>query len=189
MLSTYRTKDDFLTGVSAQLDAQGTDVNIRSALVAGISAADDELRNGNRGDQAQAFHLRVGSWVIRDDDLPLFEGVNSMAAAVTVSLSSAGLDWPAVAAALTAIANICWRVWRKGARLTRRQISVYGFLKANGPMPIAPLTAALNKGGKDFSEQDVASTLKSLAELELNDGQIVALASEDASHEWKALKI
>lgn len=189
MLSTYKTKDDFLAGVSAQLETQSTDQNIRSALIAGISVADDDLRDGNRGDQAQAFHLKVGSWVIRDDDVPLFEGVNSMATAVTLSLVSAGLNWPAVASALTSIANICWRIWRKGARLTSRQISVYGFLKAHGPMRIAPLTAALNKGGEDFSEQDVASTLKSLAELELNDGQIVALAAEDADNEWKALKI
>jgi hypothetical protein len=189
MLATFKTKDDFLAGVSARLDAHHTDPNIRSALVDGISAADEELRNGIRGDQAQAFHLQLGAWVIRDDDVPLFEGVNSMAAAVTLSLTSAGLNWPAVAAALAAIANICWRVWRKGARLTSRQISVYGFLKANGPMRIAALTAALNKAGEDLSEADVASTLKNLAELELNDGQIIALASEDATHEWKGLKI
>src|SRR6267142_5241037 len=109
MLSTYKTKDDFLGAVSSHLEKQESQANIRSALLTGISAAEDDLRNESR-EESQAFHLKLGSWVIRDDDIPIFESFNSMATAVALTLTTAGIAWPAVAAALTALANICWRV-------------------------------------------------------------------------------
>ncbi|HYR85656.1 MAG TPA: hypothetical protein VE422_16320 [Terriglobia bacterium] len=188
MLSTYKTKDDFLGAVSSHLEKQESQANIRSALLTGISAAEDDLRNESR-EESQAFHLKLGSWVIRDDDIPIFESFNSMATAVALTLTTAGIAWPAVAAALTALANICWRVWRRGAHLSSRQISVYGFLKAQGPMTLIALADCLKKAGKDLTQEDVASTLESLSEIELNNGQIIKLASKDAKEHWKALKI
>ncbi|MGB6688602.1 MAG: hypothetical protein WBE76_12245 [Terracidiphilus sp.] len=199
MLATYKTKDDFLGAVEShlnqqpldrqQLDQQDSRANIRSALLAGISSAEDDLRNESQDDKSQAFHLKVGSWVIRDDDVPIFEAVNAVASAVVLTLTTAGIAWPAIATALTSLASVCWRVWRKGARLSSRQVSVYGFLKAQGPMTLAALADCLKKAGIDLTQDDVASTLESLAEIELNDGQIVTLASRDASEHWKALRI
>jgi hypothetical protein len=189
MLSTFKTKDDFLGAVSSHLEKQQSPANIRAALLTGISVAEDDLRQQSQGEQSQAFHLKLGSWVIRDDDIPIFEAVNSMAAAVALSLSTGGVAWPAIATALTGLANISWRMWRRGAHLSSRQIAVYGFLQAQGPMTVIALAEVLKKAGHDLTEENITSTLESLSEIELNSGQIIKLASKDANGNWKALKI
>jgi hypothetical protein len=189
MLTTYKTKAEFLTAVLPHLQLEDAQGNIRSALVSGISSAEDDLREDALRDKAQAFHLKVGSWIIRDDDLPIFEAVSSIATAVALTLSTAGLAWPAISTALSQIANMCWRVWRRGAHLSARQVAVYGFLKAHGPLTVDALAEALNKIGKEFAHDDVASTLRSLSEIELSNGQIVKLANKDANEYWKALNI
>jgi hypothetical protein len=189
MLSTFKTKEEFLGAVSSQLEKQQSESNIRSALLAGVSSAEDDLRNESAEEESQAFHLKMGSWVIRDDDIPIFEAVNSTATAVALTLTTAGIAWPAVATTLITFANVCWRVWRRGVHLSSRQVSVYGFLKAQGPMTLIALTDGLKKAGEDFTQEDLASTLESLSEIELNNGQIVKLASKDANEQWKALNI
>jgi hypothetical protein len=189
MVAKYNTKDNFLNAVSSQFEKQGSQAEVRSALLDGISLAEDDLRIESINEKSQAFHLKLGAWVIRDSDIPIFEAFNSTAAAVTLSLTTAGIAWPAVTTALTAFANICWRIWRKGAHLSSRQMEVYGFLKAHGPMLLAALADTLQKAGKNLTEDDVAAVLESLAEIELNDGSIITLASKDHNGYWKPLKI
>ena len=189
MVTTYNTRNDFLNAVSSHFEKQEPQAEVSSALLAVISSAEDDLRNERLDEKSQAFHLKLGAWVIRDSDIPIFEAVNSTAAAITLTLTTAGIAWPAVTTALTALANICWRIWRKGAHLSSRQIDVYGFLRAQGPMLLAALAESLQKAGKNLTQDDVGSVLQSLAEIELNDGSIITLASKDANGYWKALKI
>lgn len=189
MLSTYKTKTEFLDAVLLHLQLEDSPGNVRSALLSGISSAEDDLRKDALGDESQAFHLRVGSWFIRDDDLPIFEAVSSTATAVALTLTTAGVAWPAIATALAQLANMCWRVWRRGAHLSAPQVAVYGFLKAQGPLTVNALAEGLNKTGKNLAQDDVASTLQSLSEIELNNGQIIKLATKDANEYWKALNI
>ena len=189
MLSPYRTEDEFLDAVSAKLQEQGSSVDARSALLSGISLADDALRNQERDQDPQAFHLKLRSWVVRDDDLPLFQAINATAAAVALTLTTGGLAAASVAAAITSLADLCWRMWRKGGRLSRRQVSAYGFLQTLGPMTAQALLAHLKEGDKDISPEALTSILHSLTEIELNDGHIVALAAMNSDELWKALKI
>lgn len=189
MFSTYKTKTEFLNAVSLHLQLEDSPADVRSALLSGISSAEDELREDARGEKSQAFHLKVGSWFIRDDDLPIFEAVSSIAAALALTLSTAGIAWPAIATALAQIANMCWRIWRRGARLSEPEVAVYGFLKAQGPLTINALVEGLNKMGKNLAPADVTSTLQSLSEIELGNGQIIKLATKDANEYWKALNI
>jgi hypothetical protein len=189
MVATYNSKNDFLDAVSSHLEKQEPQADVRSALLAGISSAEDDLRNERSDEKSQAFHLKLGAWVIRDSDIPILEAVNSTAAAITLTLTTGGIAWPALTTALTSLANICWRIWRKGAHLSSRQIDVYGFLKAQGPMPVTALAESLQKAGKNLTQDDVGAVLQSLAEIELNDGSIITLASKDGNGYWKALKI
>jgi hypothetical protein len=189
MLSTYKTKEDFLGAVSSHIQQQQPQADVTAALLSGISSAEDAVREEQRDEKSQAFHLKLGSWVIRDEDIPIFDAVNSSAAAVVTTLTTAGMPWVAIATAVTGLAHVCWRAWRKGARLSGQQVSVYGLLRAQGPMTAAALTAALRNTGKDVKEEDVGSTLESLTEIELNDGEIIELASKDDNQRWKALKI
>ncbi|HXN89515.1 MAG TPA: hypothetical protein VN890_09210 [Methylocella sp.] len=189
MVTAYRTKHEFLDAISTKLQEQGSSAEIRSALLSGVSSADEVLRDEERDQDSQAFHLKLGSWVVRDDDLPIFQALNATAAAVAVTLTTGGVAGPAVAAALTSLADLCWRMWRKGGRLSQRQVSVYGFLRALGPTTAEALLPHLEKGDKDISPKVLTSVLQGLTEIELNDGRLVALASKDTNELWKALKI
>jgi hypothetical protein len=189
MLSTYKTKAEFLNAALLRLQLEESQADIGSALLSGISSAEDDIREDALDDESQAFHLKVGSWIIRDDDLPILEAVSSMATAVALTLSTAGIAWPAIATALSQIANVCWRVWRRGAQLSAPQVAVYGFLKTQGPLKVNALAEGLNKAGKDLTQDDVASTLSSLCEIELRSGQFIKLATKDANEYWKALNI
>jgi hypothetical protein len=188
MVSTHRTKDDFLNALSSQLEEQRVSVDIRSALLSGFSAASDRLSN-EEPEQSQAFHLKLGAWIIRDEDIPLLQAISATATAVALSLTTAGLAWPSIATALTSLTDVCWRAWRKGGRLSPQQVSVYGCLDAFGPSTCDSLLVHLPKHGKDLSADALVSTLESLTEIELNDGRIIALASQNANAVWRALKI
>src|SRR5215471_7457669 len=116
MLSTFRSKEDFLAAISSRLDSQQTSPDVCSALVAGIASADDTLRQNAKDSKGQTLNLKIGSWVIRDDDLPLFQALNTASAAIILSFTTGGLAWPAMGSALSSFANLCWQCWRKGAR-------------------------------------------------------------------------
>src|SRR2546426_640897 len=53
-----------------------TSQDVRSALISGISSADDVLRSQVTGSKSLALNLKIGTWVIRDDDLPLFRALS-----------------------------------------------------------------------------------------------------------------
>src|SRR5215472_2416017 len=121
MFSTYETQGEFLDAVSAVLDDDGASGDLQSALLSGIAIADDDLRTGKQA-EALALNLKVGTWVIRDDDVPVIQALGAIAAAVAASLATGGLALPSVAVAVTAFADLCWRAWRKGARLTESEL-------------------------------------------------------------------
>jgi hypothetical protein len=184
----YRTRDEFLDAVSSLLEADGGRTEVWAAVRNGISIADESI-TASEAPTSQAFHLKVGSWIIRDDDVPLFQAINSTAAAVALSLVTAGMPWPAIAAALTSLADVCWRTWRKGGRLSPQQVTVYGWLRTLGRVTTESLLNHLHDRGIEMSAPELDATLRSLIEIELNDGRIVALAAKDADQLWRALKI
>jgi hypothetical protein len=188
MAFTYPTKNEFLTAVASELQPSSASAEIHSALLSGISSADDALRS-EESDKSQAFHLKVGAWIIGEGDIPLLQALNTTAGTTAVLMKAQGLAWPVIASVLSSLADVCWRAWRKGGRLSPQQVSVYGCLQALGPLTREALSVHLQRKGEDLSPDKVTSTLESLTEIELNDGQIIALASKDVDQLWKALKI
>jgi len=189
MLRTYKTKDAFLSAVSSALDAQGTPPDLRTPILSGLASADDDLRSENRELDSGGLNLKLGAWIIRDDDLPIFTALNTVATAVAASLVSGGLAWPLVATALTGLADLCWRAWRKGARLSSLQVTVYGFLKARGPLAVEELARLLEASGQQVPLATLRATLRGLTQIDINTGNLVALAKEDKDHVWQALRI
>ena len=190
MVSTFRSKEDFLAAVSSKLDAAKNAQDVRAALVAGISSADDALTRATAERESLALNLKVGTWVIRDDDLPLFQALNTAGAAIALTLTTGGMAWPAIVAALTGFADLCWRAWRRGVRLSSLQVAVYGFLQARGPTKADALCRHMRDGhGESVSLDVVTATLASLHELDTNDGRVIALAARDEHGVWRALRI
>ena len=183
MLTRYASSTEFLSAVADHLPA--VPLEVKSAVLEGISAGDQALRLAAPEEETFSYNLRVGRWVIRDDDLPFFQTLGSVSVAVATSLGTGGLALPSIATAIVGFADLCWRMWRKGARLSHTQMDVYGMLRAHGPIS----TAALVKWLPGKTEEDITATLESLSNIDLNNGTVVTLASADANHFWKALKI
>jgi hypothetical protein len=189
MFQAYKTQEEFLQAVSASLaHGCGSDGQL-SALLVGISKADSDLRSGSAAPGSAALNLKVGAWVIRDQDVPIFAALNATAAAVIGTLTTAGVAWPLIATALSALAEVCWRAWRKGAHLTSAQVRVYGLLQAHGPLSIEGLGELLKKLGEPIEPGILKSTLDSLTDVELGDGDIIHLAKRNGDVAWQALRI
>lgn len=188
MLSTYRTQADFLDAVSSVLDADGAAWDVRSALVSGIASADDGLRR-ERASESLALDLKVGAWVIRDDDVPIIQALNAVGAAVAASLATGGVALPSVALAVTGLADLCWRAWRKSARLSELQLAVYGFLAGQGPMKVDALAACLASDARAVAPEVLEGTLRGLTEFDLSNGNVVALVAQEPDGAWKSLKV
>jgi len=188
MFSTYETQGEFLDAVSAVLDDDGASGDLQSALLSGIAIADDDLRTGKQA-EALALNLKVGTWVIRDDDVPVIQALGAIAAAVAASLATGGLALPSVAVAVTAFADLCWRAWRKGARLTESELAVYGFLAAQGPMNEETLRSRLAEDDRGVSSDTLSATLNHLSAFDISDGHVVALVAKETDGTWRARKI
>lgn len=189
MLTTFKTQDEFLSALSEQMDKANAAGDQRSALLAGLAKADDELRAATHTRGSAALNLKVGSWVIRDADLPLIAAVSATGTAVAATLATAGIAWPLIAAALTSLADVCWKAWRKGARLSEPQVRVYGLLQSSGPLSKDGLAELLDHLGDKMELVALTATLNSLTEVELSDGDIISLAREDNGGFWRAVRI
>jgi hypothetical protein len=108
-----------------------------------------------------------------------------LAAGLATVAASAGIAWPAIVPAVTAIATLGWTLWRKGVLLTPRQMRVVGLLRNLGPCSAATLAPLAAKDGM-VPEDALDGVLRSLTEVETRDGTLVALAVADAQGFWRA---
>ncbi|WP_431283842.1 hypothetical protein ACQW02_03235 [Humitalea sp. 24SJ18S-53] len=183
------TLDDATAFRAAIGDHLGADTpaDVASVLAAGVAMGEEAFRATPALPGQTALNLRIGRYVIRDDDLPVIETIGSAATGLATLAASAGIAWPAIVPAITAVATLAWTLWRKGALLTPRQLRVVGLLQTHGPCPVAvlaPLAAADGAGA--VPETMLEGVLLSLKEVETRDGHVVALAAADTQGFWRA---
>ncbi len=159
--------------------------DVAAVLAAGVAAGEDAYRATPALPGQTALNLRIGRYVIRDEDLPVVETIGSAAAGLATVAASAGIAWPAIVPAITAIATLGWTLWRKGALLTPRQLRVVGLLRNLGPCPAATLAPLAAVDGV-VPEDALDGVLQSLKEVETRDGTLVALAVIDGQMFWRA---
>jgi hypothetical protein len=189
MVQQYAAAQDFLTAIESRLQARGATPAIAAALASGVGSAETELRQEPILPGNTALNVRLGGFVIRDDDLPFLDALSAVAMAAAATVGTAGLTAPLVITAVTALAKLCWNAWRKGAVLNDAQVLVLGLLGTRGPMAPGELTELVRQQRADVDAAAVQRTLQSLKELELNDGRFVALASVDDAGTWRARAI
>lgn len=182
-MQSFATQSDFAHAVGDTLAALPAE--LRDALAAGIAAGDAEARSAAAGDDG-TLNLRLGSWVLREQDLPVTELIGIVGAAVTAALAPGVIAAGAVVSALTAFAALAWKAWRKGARLSKPEIAVLGFLKVEGPMTLDDLKVRAPAAFPDISAADVERAVASLQDVELRDGDLVELIRKDAAGLWRA---
>lgn len=187
-MRTFATQTEFTSAIDTALQDRVTSVDIRSALTAGIGAGEHESR-GDAGQTDGALNLRVKSWILRDQDIPMTELIGIVGAAVTTALAPGVIAAGAVVTALSAFASLAWKAWRKGAKLSKVEVAVLGFLQVQGPMSLDDLKAKAPPALDGLTAVDVERAIKSLQDVELRDGDLVALIRQDASGLWRARPI
>jgi len=127
-MRSFETEQEFLDAVAQALpDDTHTDGLLSRAVLAGVHEADVGARQTGPA-EARGLNLRLKGWVLRNEDLPVIEGIGIVGAAATASLAPGGIAAAAVITAVTSFSAMCWKAWRKGAPLSRSEIAVLGFL-------------------------------------------------------------
>lgn len=181
-MRTFATESEFSGALGGSLGDLSPEV--RAAVCAGIVTGDAAARGPAVGSDG-TLNLRIGGWVLRDQDVPVTEMIGIVGTAATAALAPGALAAGAVIAALTSFAAIAWKAWRRGARLSKPEIAVLGFLEVQGPMPLEELKARAPAALPDVSAADVERALATLQDVELRDGDIVALVRKDAAGLWR----
>src|SRR5262245_32519222 len=126
-MRTYANESEFVGAIDASLQAHVTSEEIRRALTSGIGGAEVDSRT-DRAKSDGTLNLRLKSWVLRDQDMPVTELIGIVGAAATAALAPGVIAAGAVVAALSAFAKLAWQTWRKGATLSKAEVAVLGFL-------------------------------------------------------------
>lgn len=183
-MQTFATEAEFSEAIRGTLEDIDIAPEWREALTAGIGQGEVESRTTAEADGT--LNLRIGGWVLREQDIPVTEIIGIVGVAATATVGAGVIAAGAVITALTAFATLTWKTWRRGAKLSKAEIAVLGFLEVHGPTSTAELKAKATSALSDLSAADIDRALKSLRDVELRDGNIVELIRQDASGLWRS---
>jgi hypothetical protein len=182
-MQNFATDTEFKSAIDSALGEAGADANVRAALVAGINEGETEHRSEVRPADG-ALNFRLNNWVLRGQDMPVLELIGIVGTAAVAMLAPGAIAAGVVLTALSSFAGLCWKTWRKGATLSKAEIAVLGFLEVHGPMNLADLEAKAS-GVAELTPAEIDGAVLTLQEVELRDGNIVALIREDAAGQWR----
>lgn len=183
-MQSFATNEQFKTAIDTRLVAAGAADNIRAALVAGIDKGETEHRVEARNADG-SLNLQISNWVLRGTDIPVLELIGIVGAAATAALAPGAIAAGIVVTALTSFAALCWKTWRKGAALSKAEVAVLGFIEVHGPISLADLETKA-AGTLDLTATDIDNAVLTLQQVEMRDGDVVALIRKDAAGQWRA---
>ncbi len=122
-------------------------------------------------------------WVIRDEDVAVFETFSSaLTAKVSSTPFSSSNSGTTLVSILTAVFGVYLQLRRKGASLTIDQCqALVALQRAGAPSSVDQLT-----GLSELRQQDLEHVLASLTELRCADGSVVEIATRDPYSRWTA---
>jgi hypothetical protein len=183
-MQNFSTNAEFKSALDAALASSGASEPIRAALVEGVDRGETEQRGADRPVN-RALNLRVGDWVLREQDMPVLELIGMVAAAATAALAPEAIAATAVVTALSSFAGLCWKTWRKGAPLSKAEIAVLGFVEVHSPIAQADLEAKAS-APLGLTPADIDNAILTLQQVETRDGNVVSLIRKDAAGQWRA---
>lgn len=183
MIEKFGNSTAFLDALRSRIQVEGQQSEYLDAILDGIGHADTDLREEPR--TSSSLDMRIGSWFIRDDDLPVFE---ALAAAITIasSLVTGGLSLAIALPALSSLAGSTWKVWRKGGRFSDEQMIVLTLIESQGPISFDQLVEALDANEYELASAEVRRILMALGKVELADGTTAEVVREKSPGVWKA---
>jgi hypothetical protein len=189
MIRKFETENSFRDAIDAELSKRSVPVELRDVIVSGIIQAEAEIRKEPARVDPSGMKLRIGTWFIRDDDIPIFDALAAMAELAATALTGGAIAPATAVISGASIARAIWQIWRKGGRLSTDEMSVLNLLAARGPSSSEALAALAGAqlGGRDAA--GIEALLNAMTEVEIRDGSVVALVRRDGSGAWRKLDV
>jgi hypothetical protein len=178
VLTAYETEAEFTAAIAAQLPESGGEIT--DALLGGIAGADQALQRERAAAGGTGYELRLGKWILRDDDAPYFETMGTLLS-VSATLIAGGLTTQGVVAAASTLGAATWKVWRKGGKLTAEQVTLLTELENRGPLKEIELEQLLGADPKPI--------LAALRDVELRDGSSAELVKRAGDGRWRSVGV
>jgi hypothetical protein len=154
-----------------------------AAAVAEV-CADAFREQPDSGASEGAFDLVIITpirWVIRNDDLKLFDAFFKAAgAAAGVNFFLAAATPAAIVGLLTAVFGVVRAVLKKGISLTEDQCRLLMALRGHG----TPMSVSQVAGQLGLAEDEAKARLEALTKLRCRDGTVAAIVAEDGAGLW-----
>lgn len=180
-MRTFETADEFETAVAEAMAAAPIDEDLRRRIAASVQDAELDYRRETAGSAGAGLNLRLGRFVMRDEDLPVVEAIGIATTAALALMTPGVLVAGAIVTAVSGFAALVWKGWRNGAMLTPDQIAVLGLVKLNGPVKAEELHRLGAARNPPLASETIDRALASLREVEMRDGDIVSFLREDGS--------
>jgi len=126
--------------------------------------------------------IRLGRWVVRDEDLDLLAAIkDALLALATVKFAFLDLTAAGFTAIALAMAKLLRNAYLKGATVTSEQVLILSALQAaNRPMPFKDLLAIVNEAGAEpgpeWNDQQLRCQLERLLEVPTRSGSVKLVA-------------
>lgn len=180
-MKIFETEADFEAALANSFSDDFPE-NVRVAIQDGILEEERDLRSG--AIETHGFNLRLGNWILRDDDIPVIEIVAGVGSGVLAIAATGPLGLAAVISGIKSFAKIVWDAWRKSARLGNNEIAMLGVIEVMGPIEEDRAIAEAQKLDAKVTAETWAKSILSLTDVELANGDIVELVRKDASDRW-----
>jgi hypothetical protein len=189
MIRKFQSESSFREAVDAELSTLNVPDAFREGVASGIVQAEADMRKEAPRVDPSGMKLRIGTWFIRDDDIPMFEAFAALGGIAATALAGAAIAPATAVTSSTSLAKAIWQVWRKGGRLSKEEMSVLNLLASRGSSSAEDLArlAGAQLGGRDTAGFE--SLLKAMTAVELRDGSVVALVRKDSDGTWRKLNV
>ena len=178
-MRTFETAEEFQSAVAEALPP--IDEDLRRQLALGVENAELEYRKDSAEHQGEGLNLRLGRFVMRDEDLPVVQAIGIATAAALALLTPGVIVAGAIVTAVSGFAGLVWKGWRDGAMMTPNEIAVLGLLQLHGPVTAEELRRLGAARNPPLAPETIDRALASLGEMEMRDGDIVSFIREDGA--------
>jgi hypothetical protein len=182
MLQPFATQEQFAAAIYGRLPDGNWSAGLRTAIAEALANTTQPEAAGGT-----SHELRVGTWFLRDDDVPFFQAIGVVGPLVATALTAGTIAAPALVAGVASLLGSAWRVWRKGGRLTSGQVAALTLLKAHGPLSVEDLAEHLVREKVVVSADATRTLLDQLLDIETRDGSSVALVHRTPEGLWRTV--
>ncbi|MBR9911734.1 MAG: hypothetical protein GYB33_15420 [Gammaproteobacteria bacterium] len=184
----FDSRAEACTEVTRLLADQGLDPALAGDIAARVI---DEFQTRDRPD---GFRIQVNRWVIKDEDLDLFDKLSPAAitaATAAADPSSAPALAAAVATAISSVIFIARKLLSHSIVLSTEQYEVLIALKSyRAGADIEQIAEAMlqrNTGQPQSLEQHIQQVLDELATIRVRAGETRTLVNRDQTGKWHAI--